>query len=436
MKVSVLGYSNAAARIAGHLRVIGAEVTFVVCCNDLPLLEPLCSCGIRAVSVAHINPECLPLDGLTPDAVIVATDNEQFNIHTTMALSALLPETRVVTRLFNLAIGREIELQLPNVKVLSVSEHAAPHFAAAALCADVVSARRQGDFLEATLQEGDETITRRLHVDELPWQGEYNAKACIWPKYLGIPGLFKDRLSLLVATGLILVVLLATAYFHSKLALSWQDALYFVITTLTTTGYGDFSLKDASFAAKLAGMLVMLSGASLFAILFALVTDWIFRARLDFMMGRRKVGLDGHLIVCGVGDVGVRVVENLILTGAKVVVIERDPDHRFNQRIRDLGVSLILADATLEETLILSGVKQARAIICATDSDMHNLEIGLNARALQPAIRTVLRIYDRSFAERIQKNFSFDSALSSSAIAAPVFVDAAVSRLAEGGCRV
>jgi voltage-gated potassium channel Kch len=297
----------------------------------------------------------------------------------------------------------------------------------------VISACRKGDIIEVRQQEGEVTTTRRLHLDEMPWQGKGTVSASIWYKRFGIPRLFLDKLSLLVATGLMLVVLIATAYFHTKLLLSWQDALYFVITTLTTTGYGDYSLKEASFAAKLAGMLVMLSGASLFAILFALVTDWIFRARLDFMMGRRKVGLVGHLIVCGVGDVGVRVVENLLLAGAKVVVIERDPDHRFNHRIRDLGASLILADATLEETLIMSGVKQARAIICATDSDMHNLEIGLNARALQPDIRTVLRVYDRSFAELIQQNFSFDSALSSSAIAAPAFVEAAVSGLAEGG---
>ena len=424
MKVLLLGYSNAAARIAEQFCRQGAEVTFVLCQVDLPLLEPLLTGTMKALTVVHLHPECLPIDDLAPDAVVVATDDEQFNIHSALQLATRLPQVQVVTRLFNLSIGREIEKQLPNVRVLSVSEHAAPRFAAAALCNGVINAWRQDNNLWVQLRDDGEQAGQRLLADNLAWQGPDGGDDGWWQQ-LALPHMFPDRLSVTVVAGLILVVLLATTYFSASLALRWHDALYFVVTTLTTTGYGDFSLKDAPFTAKLAGMAVMLSGAGLFAILFALVTDRIFRARLDFMLGRRRVRLSGHVIVCGAGDVGVRVVENLLLTSVPVVVIERDSDHRFKQRIRDLGVPLILADATLEETLRLAGIKRSRAIICATDSDMHNLEIGLSARSLQPGIRTVLRTYDRSFAERIQQSFSFNAALSSSALAAPAFVKAA-----------
>lgn len=424
MKVVLLGYSNAAARIAEQLCRQGAEVTFVLCQDDLALLEPLLAHGMTLLPVTHLHPECLPIDDLAPDAVVVTTDNEQFNIHTALELAVKLPQVQVVTRLFNLAIGREIEGQLPNVRVLSVSEHAAPRFAAAALCDGVINAWHRDGGLWVQLQDEEDPEGHRLMAADLPWQGTA-ATGAGWWQHLTMPRLFPDRLSVAVTGGLALVVLLGTAFFSANLALQWQDALYFVVTTLTTTGYGDFSLKDAPFSVKLVGMAVMLSGAGLFAILFALVTDRLFKARLDFMMGRRRVRLAGHVVVCGAGDVGVRVVENLLLTGVAVVVIELDQEHRFKQRIRNLGVPLILADATLEETLQLAGIKHSRAIICATDSDMCNLEIGLNARALQPGIRTVLRIFDRSFAERIQQSFSFDAALSSSAIAAPAFVKAA-----------
>lgn len=424
VKVLLLGYSNAAARIAEQFCRQGAEVTFVLCQSDLPLLEPLLGSRLTTVPVLHLHPDCLPLGDLSLDAVVIATDQEQFNIHTALQVATQFPQVQVVTRLFNLSIGHEIEQQLPNVRVLSVSEHAAPRFAAAALCSGVVNAWKQDDGLWAQLDEGEVQNGRRLLIGDLPWQGP-DSTANGWWQQLMLPRLFPDQLSVTVVAGLVLVVLFATAYFSANLALHWSDALYFVVTTLTTTGYGDFSLKDAPFTAKMVGMSVMLSGAGLFTILFALVTDQIFRARLDFMLGRRRVRLSGHVIVCGAGDVGVRVVENLLLTSVPVVVIEQDPDHRFNQRIRDLGVPLILADATIEETLRLAAVEYARAIVCATDSDMHNLEIGLSARVLHPEIRTVLRTYDRSFAEQIQKSFSFDAALSSTALAAPAFVKAA-----------
>ena len=420
MKTLILGYSNVAVRIAERLCHDGVQVVLMVCHEELPLLEQIRDSHFEAVPVPLLDPSCLQIETIAPDAVVIATEDEQFNVHAAMEISAILPEAQVVTRLFNLAIGNEIEKKLSNVRVLSVSEHAAPFFAAMALYENVVDARRVADRLEVRLRDGDDVVSRKADVAELQCADQIG-----WCERLPWFNFSTDRLSVAVLAGLFLVVLAATAYFSMMLAMGWQDALYFVVTTLTTTGYGDFSLKEAPFTAKLVGMLVMLSGASLFAILFALVTDRIFRARLDFMMGRRKIILSGHVIVCGAGDVGVRVAESLLLAGVKVVVIERDPDHRFNQQIRELGIPLVLADATLEGTLRMAGMKHARAVVCATALDMHNLEIALNARAINHKARTVLRIYDRSFADRIQQNFSFDAALSSSAIAAPVFARAA-----------
>jgi voltage-gated potassium channel Kch len=113
------------------------------------------------------------------------------------------------------------------------------------------------------------------------------------------------------------------------------------------------------------------------------------------------------------------------LTGATTVVVERNQDSRFNQRIREMGLPLIIDDATLEETLDRAAVQRASAIICATDNDMRNLEVALNARSLNPDIRIVVRVYDRDFADQMQRNFRVEAALSSSAIASHAFAAAA-----------
>jgi Trk K+ transport system NAD-binding subunit len=73
-------------------------------------------------------------------------------------------------------------------------------------------------------------------------------------------------------------------------------------------------------------------------------------------------------------------------------------------------------------------VQAADALIAATDQDMVNIESGLNARELKPDLKVVLRLFDQALAKKIEKSFSFDAAFSTSALAAPVFAAAAVTK--------
>lgn len=421
--VAVIGFSNTAYRTVCRLAQEPVAVTFILAEEDAFQVTDI-PAEVFVQVVPYLRPKDLPAMVTDYAAAIVATEDEQFNLHATLLLHSSFPAMRIVARFFNLALGREIESRLQPVTVLSVSDRAAPFFAAAAFVDELTHAWRDQGELKATVNRNGASETLTLLAERqfspVPATVSPRAKNLVKPK--------PDRLLLLVLTGLLLVILSGTLFFSWQHGFPVGDALYFVVTTLTTTGYGDYSLKEFPFSAKLAGMLVMLSGASLFAILFALLTDKLFRMRLESLLGRRPVRKAGHMIVCGAGDVGSRVLECLLLTDAETVVVERNPDGRFNQRIRDLGIPLLIADATLEETLERAGVMSARTIICATDQDMINLEIALNARALNPAIRIVLRIYDHDFAKYMRNHFGFDIALSSSAIAATAFAEAALEK--------
>lgn len=416
-RIAVIGFSNIARRTAERLVEFGAAVLFVISEDD-KTDACIIGSGIELFQLPVLRPTILPADIGNCSAAVVASDDEQFNLHVTMQLSSDYPSLRIVTRLFNLGLGREIEGRMPQVTVLSVSERAAPFFAASvfvdgvqeAWCGDELLMARTGDRERVSVINADRAqISRKCN------SGTYCFSRRIRP----------DRMLLAVLAGIIFVIALGTFYFWQHLGMPPGDAVYFVVTTLTTTGYGDYSLREYPFSAKLAGMTLMLSGASLFAILFALLTDKLFRMRMDLVMGRKRVRTEGHVVVCGAGDVGIRIVECLKLTGAETVVVERNQDGRFNQRIREMGLPLIIDDATLEETLDRAAVQHAEAIICATDNDMRNLEIALNARSLNPDIRIVVRVYDRDFAEQMQRNFRVEAALSSSAIASRAFAMAA-----------
>jgi len=133
-----------------------------------------------------------------------------------------------------------------------------------------------------------------------------------------------------------------------------------------------------------------------------------------------------HVIVCGVGRVGYRVIQELIKFQKDIVAVEENPEAQFVENVKALGIPIILSNARHPETIIKAGVEKADAIIPCTDDELANLDIALDARELNPNIRIVMRMFDADFAKRIEKGFGIHSAFSTSAVAAPIFASAAM----------
>lgn len=133
-----------------------------------------------------------------------------------------------------------------------------------------------------------------------------------------------------------------------------------------------------------------------------------------------------HVIVCGMGKVGYRVTLKLLEFGREVVGIEIDPEGRFVEKTRALGIPLIIANARRSENIIKAGVERAGAIIPCTDDELTNMDIALDAREINPDIKVVMRMFDPDLARRVEKGFGIHTAFSTSALAAPIFAAAAL----------
>ncbi len=132
-----------------------------------------------------------------------------------------------------------------------------------------------------------------------------------------------------------------------------------------------------------------------------------------------------HIVICGLGKVGYRVVKELLRLGEEVVGIESNPAGPFLEEIRQMDVPVLLGDARRRETLESAQVQAASAIVVCTQDDLTNLDIALDARELKPGIKVVLRMFDGQLAERVRRGFGIHTAFSTSALAAPIFAAAA-----------
>jgi Trk K+ transport system NAD-binding subunit len=212
--------------------------------------------------------------------------------------------------------------------------------------------------------------------------------------------------------------------------MSWIDALYFASETITTVGYGDFSFAQQSIFLRLFVVGLMFGGAIVTAILVAFLADLLLSRRFVQAAGlRRARRMRDHVVVVGLGSVGIRVVSDLTAAGYDVVVIEHDEDNRFLSTAAELDVPVIFGDSRMRQTLEAARVDRARGVAVVQHDDMQNIETGIVALEIvgsDTKVPIVMRVQGRALGAAVNQQFGFENVRSIVDLAAPWFIGAAM----------
>jgi len=136
---------------------------------------------------------------------------------------------------------------------------------------------------------------------------------------------------------------------------------------------------------------------------------------------------ENHVIVCGLGNVGVRAVQHLRQFEQAIVVIEANKESRFAHEVAGSDIPVLFGDARDTRLLENANVSKAKAVLCVTNDDMVNLETALNAREYNPDIKIIIRMFDQKLAKKVQKSLGIHGVYSSSARSGRLFAQAAIS---------
>jgi len=489
--VIVCGLRGVGLRIVEQLSLSGVPAVVIDDDPDIRLARILVSWGVPHVSGSSRVAETLTGAGLAGAAAVVcAAEDDLYTLETALLTRQLREDVRVVAQLGNPAVGRA--LAQVGVAVLDVAGLSAPSVVEACLRSGAQEMRLSGErFIAAwtpvpraaSLRElygalapiavvpasgGDVVVCpgRDVQVaagddvmvigtpDELQNAGVSahtsvsghhggpgippGARAARRAWRLGLSLLHAaDRRLVLAMAALVTVligstVVLRLAYqLTSTQHLSVLDALYFTVETITTVGYGDFSFRGQPTWLMACAVCLMLAGALFVAVFFALLTNVLVSRRIEESLGRQQItGLSGHVLVIGLGAVGMGVVRQLAAAGRDIVVVEKSEHNRHLGQLRALGVPVVIADATLPETLESVRLASASAVAVVTSDDLANLETGLAVRdqlgARWETTPVVLRIFDPQLARSVKDSFGFTMVRSTAALAAPWFVGAAL----------
>jgi Trk K+ transport system NAD-binding subunit len=230
----------------------------------------------------------------------------------------------------------------------------------------------------------------------------------------------------LVAFLLLINIFTGIVVFHYGLEMNYVDAIYFVSTIVTTIGFGDFNLSSAPTPIKVYGIYLMISGASGYALGFTLIVDTVVKSRLLEISGKKSYKMNDHVILCGFGRLGPKILDHLLMLGERVIVVDVQGDSLGEfQSLRSRNIPCVVGDMRQGDTLEKAAVRTCKSIVLCTSDDLANLEGALTARELCPDVRVVLRMYDQALAKKIEKVFGFQAVFSTSVLAAPMFAQVA-----------
>ena len=331
-------------------------------------------------------------------AILLATSNDTVNLEAALDMRHEAPQIPLIMRFESEKIASRLESDFGIHAVFSPPRLAAADFANAAL-------QDMPPVAQTSLSRvASPTLKRERQISLLSSE----MRGVLW--VLG--GLY--------VIGMIL--------FHFTMHWSWLDSAYFTATVITTVGFGDYNLQMAPPVVKLFGIVLMFGGVTLVALLISFLTNYVLSgAAGQARVTRHTLRMKGHVIVCGLGSVGVAIVGELQAKGIPVVAIDAPPEDEYYREILNT-IPVLLGDATHAEILKRAGIRKARAVIAATSSDTVNLEIGLMAQSLVEEIRPsrplrlVLRCFDPDLARRVHALSHSYTVLSSTEIAAPLFI--------------
>jgi Trk K+ transport system NAD-binding subunit len=488
--VIVCGLPGVGLRIVEQLTLSGVPAVVVDDDPDPPLARLIGSWGVPLVTGSTRAAETVMSAGLAGAiAVICAQHDDLRTLETALLARRLRADVRVVAQLTNPAVGRAVKET--GVAVLDVAGLSAPSVVEACLREGVQEMTLSGErFLAVRVTAPRAASLRELYGDLAPvavvppsgdvlvcpgrdtrvgagdevtliaTPAELRAAPAVSysertrpsarPRAArrGVAGHLRDvALSLVraadrrlaAALGALVAVLIAATvvlrltyqYAGPGHHISLLDALYFTVETVTTVGYGDYTFRGEPSWLIAFAILLMMTGALFVAVFFALVTNVLISRRIEESLGRQKItGLRGHVLVIGLGTVGLRVVQQLHAAGRDVVVVELNEHNRHLGQVRALGVPVVIADATLPEVLRSVRLTAASAVAVLTSDDLANLETGLAVRdqlgARWHTTPVVLRIFDPQLAHSVKETFGFRNVRSTAALAAPWFTGAAL----------
>jgi len=206
------------------------------------------------------------------------------------------------------------------------------------------------------------------------------------------------------------VFIIGTVGYYTIFAGTYKliDCAFMTVISLTTVGYGEVIQITGNPVAQIFTMMLITFGMGIILYGISTLTAILIEGELSDILRKNKMKkaimkLSGHYILCGGGETGRPLLNELVKNQAPLVLIEMEKSLIERSFIITPDLLYIEGDATEDQNLINAGIEKAAGIIITLPSDKDNLYITMTARMLNPDIRIISRVTNTKIEPKLRK---------------------------------
>jgi voltage-gated potassium channel Kch len=345
------------------------------------------------------------------DAVAILVRGDVQALRLALLTEHLRPGVRLVATIFDQTVSDHLQRVVPNCQVTSPATVAAPTIVAACLGGPAHAVQRVGDDVVRWVGEPGEV--HDLPYDDVPsrprqWAG------WLWPRVRwqsGATGLMSGGLIGLL--GILAVDwVLAVSVLHERPVPAFHAAARVLATV------GPAGVHDTPDWYLVVGAVFMLAAMGFTAMFTAGLIDWLLSARSVALVGPRRLPGRRHVVVAGLGQVGLRLALSLRRIGVPVVAVELLSTAPGVRTARRAGIPVVIGNAADRATLEHVDLGRARAVAVMGSDELGNIEVAIAALAVAPEARVVLRAGEGDVVTETRSLFHIGTVVDVSALTA------------------
>lgn len=287
--------------------------------------------------------------------------------------------------------------RIGNCRIVSMPDIVAPVLAGPVIDDDLGAVRLEDGRAVGVRTDGDDV---HEHPVELPRRHRVRPilRALLLPYDKSAALMFYGLL------GLLAILVIETVLASIVLSQPLIDSFYGAAKTLATVDPNDEVTDGPSWFKSLVSVL-MLIAVAFEAFFTAGIVNRLIGRRLTGLIGKRAVPRRDHIIVVGLGQVGLRLALLLRDLGASVVCVDDQEEGENVGFAREAGLPVVIGRGGDPSLLRRLSLGRAHALAAVTDDDLENISIGMSALAVEADARLVLRVGDGRLANETRALF-------------------------------